>query len=276
MPNIACAPERVTAPEKANAAVFLRGSDAKIGNLEDVESLCRILGGVVHNMSNLLTVILGYNSLLRSELSPFESLSQHSSRIDEAGLRAKDLTRQLLAFCRRQLLRPQPADLNGILATSRSRIEDMLGDDIQLELDLDPDLEEIEVDADQIVYVLFCVIRNSIEAMPNGGSIRIETCGFAAGPECLELDELPFQDGALIRISDTGVGMDRDIAERMFEPFFTTKPAGKGLGMGLAAVHGIITQCQGEILIESSRQEGCAVTLLLPRVPGCGMRPSQG
>jgi len=234
-----------------------------------MESIGRLAGGVAHDFNNLLTVILGHIELALECTPPGPHPVRASlMEIRKAGDRARDLTRQLLAFGRSQVLVMKEIDLNEVIRGFSSIVARLIGEDVRIDLDLDPSLGHIKADPGQIEQVVMNIVINSRDAMPDGGSIRIATravirdsrpddCGAASGPE----------RWAELTISDTGTGIDEEALPHVFEPFFTTKETGKGTGLGLSTVYGIVNQHEGLINVRSGPGEGTSFTIMLP-MPG--------
>ncbi|GEM_PF-3659579 len=221
---------------------------------QKLESLGRLSGAVAHDFNNLLTVIRGYGGLLLNELK-YDAPSRTSvEHICDAAEKASDLTHQLLAFSRKQSIEPRPLDLNQTVKGLKSMMKLLLGPNIELFLRLDESLGPVMADPGQLNQVLINLAANARDAMPTGGRFAIETSAGAcdSGP-C-----------ATLRASDTGTGMSQEVQRRIFEPFFTTKPEGKGTGLGLATVYGIVKQLHGVISVESEPGRGAAFTILLP------------
>jgi PAS domain S-box-containing protein len=231
-----------------------------------LESVGLLAGGVAHDLNNMLSPILGYAEILRDEL-PADSPHQTDVReISRAGERARDLVRQLLAFARKQMLEMKPLDLNQVIGELARMLRRTLRDDIALETDLAPGLGAIRGDSGQIGQVLLNLAVNAQDAMPQGGTLRIETSAvrvdeaFAASRE-----EVKPGDYVRMTVRDTGAGMDKETMSRLFEPFFTTKEVGRGTGLGLATVYGIVRQHDGYIEIESAPGAGSVFRVYWPQ-----------
>jgi signal transduction histidine kinase len=238
---------------------------------QKMEAVGQLAGGIAHDFNNLLTAILGYSALLRDRLQDMPDLLADLEEIRKAGERAADLTRQLLAFSRKQLLEPQVLDLNHIISDVEKMLRRIIGEDIHLETAASSSSAMVKADRGQIEQVLLNLAVNARDAMPRGGSLKIDT-GLAAPPDRLvHPGAKPPPDGwvALI-ISDTGGGMSPEVQARMFEPFFTTKGLGKGTGLGLSTVYGIVSQSGGYIDVDSRRDVGTTFTIYLPAVRRAG------
>jgi signal transduction histidine kinase/ActR/RegA family two-component response regulator len=231
-----------------------------------MEAIGRLAGGVAHDFNNLLTVILGYTGLLLNELDQAGPLRQEVQAIEAAGERAASLTRQLLAFSRQQVMQPELLDLNSVVVRLSALLCRLIGEDIELITVLGSDLGLIRADPTQIEQVLLNLALNARDAMPEGGKLSIETAVVD-----LDASDMP-QDivtGAgryvLLAIEDTGHGMDTETQSRIFEPFFTSKEIGKGTGLGLAMVHGIVYQSGGHIEVDSALGRGSRFNVYLPQ-----------
>ena len=234
----------------ARRAAEHRALEDQLLQSQKMEAVGRLAGGVAHDFNNLLTVILGYNEMLRDHVRTDATALEYADEVLHAAERASSLTNQLLAFSRRQVAVPRVVDLNEIVQGIDKMLRRIIGEDIQLETELSPDIPAVKVDPSQIDQVIMNLAVNSRDAMPDGGKLTIET-------EAVELTE-EFADShigveagpyVMLRVSDTGIGMDAAIKARLFEPFFTTKDKGKGTGLGLSIVYGIIKQNGGEILV---------------------------
>ena len=242
---------------------------------QKMESLGRLAAGVAHDFNNMLTIINGYSALALDNVDPDDPLHQDIETIKDAGERASLLTEQLLAFGRRQLLDIQRFDIHRAMGGTFQMLQRLIGEDIQLIIDLQPGVYCVETDPGQFDQVLFNLAINARDAMLGGGQLFIETA-------VVELDEkyarchVDVAPGPYVRIRvrDTGCGMSQDLLSRVFEPFFTTKPKGKGTGLGLSVVYGIVEQSGGHIDIASQPDRGTTVDLYLPRVAGAPEAPS--
>jgi PAS domain S-box-containing protein len=221
---------------------------------QKMESLGRLAGGIAHDFNNLLTVINGYSDWILREMEPHSPFRERLAEIHEAGERCAELTQQLLAFGRKQIVRPGPLDLNLLIRESNSMLDRVIGDDIQVCTHLAPDLATIEADRSQMHQVLMNLAVNAREAMPAGGTLTIETRNLDDPPEIL------------LEIRDTGQGMDESTRRHLFEPFFTTKKSSKNTGLGLAIVFGIVSHSGGRIEVQSRLGEGATVRVYLPRI----------
>lgn len=226
-----------------------------------MESLGRLAGGVAHDFNNLLTVIIGYAQALK-RLTAGESRDK-AEQIEAAARRAASLTRQLLAFSRKQPLQPQSLDLNQVIRNMDDMLRSVLDEQIELELDLKDGLHRVDADPHQLEQILLNLCTNARDAMAGGGRLTIRTWNILSS----EAGDNP--DAAIeyagFSVTDTGHGMEETIRSRIFEPFFTTKLQGKGTGLGLATVFGTVKQSGGQISVESKVGRGTTFTILLPR-----------
>jgi CheY-like chemotaxis protein len=242
-----------------------------------MEAVGRLAGGVAHDFNNLLTVINGYSDLLIGGLRAGDPLRQSLEQIHKAGERAASLTRQLLAFSRKQVLVLEVLDVNVLLAEMEKMLSRLISEDIELRFAAEPALWQVKVDPGQIEQVIMNLVVNARDAMPEGGKLTIETAN-------VRLDETytsthpDIQPGeyVLMAVSDTGCGMDEATKARIFEPFFTTKSPEKGTGLGLATVYGIIKQSGGRIDVYIEPGVGTTFKVYLPRAPeeALASRPS--
>ena len=244
---------------------------------QKLESLGRLAGGVAHDFNNLLTVINGYSEMMMNQFHPLDPMRAKTGEIFRAGLRAADLTKQLLAFSRKQVIERKVIQLNDLLVEVKRMLQRLIGDDIRLELSTHAALGHVEADHSQLHQVLMNLVVNARDAMPRGGILRIETSPLlvleAGGPDW----DLPPGSYAQLTVSDTGTGMDPETQKHVFEPFFTTKEVDKGTGLGLATVYGIIKQHAGGIQFESRPGEGTTFRLAFPvctKAPAAEGRPA--
>jgi CheY-like chemotaxis protein len=220
---------------------------------------------VAHDFNNLLTIIGGYSQLLLARLGPEDPSRAHLNEIKQAGDRAGALTRQLLAFSRRQVLAPQVLDLKAVVANVEKMLRRLIGEDIELITLAGPALGRVKADPSQIEQVIMNLAVNARDAMPQGGKLTIEIAN-------VDLDEdfarshVPTKPGryVMLALSDTGIGMDAETRARIFEPFFTTKEKGKGTGLGLAMVYGVVKQSGGYIWVDSEPGRGATFKVYLP------------
>jgi len=239
----------------------------QLNQARKMESVGRLAGGVAHDFNNLLTVINGHANLLVSNPEIPESLREELEEICRAGERAADLTSQLLAFSRRQILKPKTININMIVRNMQKMLRRVIGEDIRLIIDLDDDLFNIKADPAQMEQIIVNLAVNAREAMPGGGNLTIRTGNAKLDRKMVEDNvEVEAGDYAELSISDTGEGMDESTREQIFEPFFTTKGLGKGTGLGLSTVYGIVRQSGGYVRVESRPEEATVFSIFLPRV----------
>jgi PAS domain S-box-containing protein len=246
-----------------------RNLERQLLQAQKMESVGRLAGGVAHDFNNHLTVINGYCAMLLDEMGPDDPLREPVDEILLAGNRAATLTQQLLTFSRKQVAEPRVVSLNDIVAEARKMLSRLIGDDIEIVAQLDPDLGSVVVDPSQMNQVLVNLAVNARDAMPDGGRIIIETSnlyldeGYAAQHAGVEAGHY-----VLLSVTDTGAGMTQQVMQHMFEPFFTTKGTGVGTGLGLSTVYGIVTQAGGWVWAYSEPGAGSTFKVYLPRAGG--------
>ena len=244
-----------------------RSLEHQLRQAQKMEAVGRLAGGVSHDFNNLLTAILGYADLLAMEVPEDSPLRHSTDEIKAAAKRGADLTRQLLAFGRRQVLAPEVLDLNQTVLTIDKLLRRVIGEDVELVTNLEPHLGAVRADPSQIEQVLLNLGINARDAMPDGGVLTLGT----GNVEVRRKDEVPqlaLADGpyVMLEIEDSGVGIDESIRDQIFEPFFTTKSRSKGSGLGLSTVYGIVRQSGGHIEVHSEPGRGSRFRILLPRV----------
>ncbi|MGB6384772.1 MAG: ATP-binding protein [Terriglobales bacterium] len=245
-----------------------RTLELQLRQAQKMEAIGRLAGGIAHDFNNLLMVISGYAEFLLERVGPDPRLRGPAQEISNATQRATSLTRQLLAFSRKQMLAPKVLDLNEVVAENLKMLTRMIGEDIDLVMVPGPALGSVRADPGQIDQVIMNLAVNGRDAMPQGGKLTIETANVALD-ESFARTHTPLAAGdyVMLAISDTGVGMDDETQTRIFEPFFTTKGA-KGTGLGLSTVYGIVKQSGGFIFVDSQPQRGTAFRAYFPRVDG--------
>lgn len=234
---------------------------------QKMEAVGRLAGGVAHDFNNLLMVIKGHTELLRNSMSPTDQFSKKVEHIERAADRATSLTRQLLAFSRMQVLQPHVMNLNEVVEDMGRLLPRLIGEDIELEIRTAKNLGALKADASQMEQVIMNLVVNARDAMPEGGRLLIETSNEELDSAYNAVHPVVRQGSyILLAVSDNGTGMDADTQAHIFEPFFTTKPQGKGTGLGLATVYGVVKQSGGFIWVYSELGKGTSFKIYLPRV----------
>ena len=255
----------ITARKRAEEE--LRKSEEQLIQSQKLESIGRLAGGVAHDFNNLLTAINGYSDLSLRRLKTDDPIRNNIEEIKKAGERAAALTRQLLAFSRKQVMQPKIVDLNTIILDMEKMLQRLIGEDIELRTVIESELGTVKADPGQIEQVIMNLVINARDAMPQGGILTIETAN-------VYLDEpyatyhISAKPGSyvMLAVSDTGTGMDEETKQHIFEPFFTTKEPGKGTGLGLATVYGIVKQSEGNIWAYSELGKGTSFKIYLPQL----------
>ena len=243
-----------------------RTLEAQFHQAQKMEAIGQLAGGVAHDFNNLLTAILGYCELLLTDLDPDDARKADIAEIQKAGLSAAGLTRQLLAFSRKEIIEPTLLDLNVVVGGMRALLGRLIGEDVKVVFALRPKLAAVMADRGQLEQIILNLAVNARDAMPRGGTLTLETAN-------VELDEnypkthLAVQPGSyvVLTVTDTGTGMTAAVQARLFEPFFTTKAVGKGTGLGLATVHGIVTRSGGTVNVYSEVGRGTSIKVYFPR-----------
>ena len=232
-----------------------------------MEAVARLAGGVAHDFNNFLMVIMSYTDVILKDFPSDHPLQQYAQDILLAAELASSLTRQLLAFSRRQVIQPEILNLNQLITGLEKLLRRLIREDIDLDIGLDPQLENTQADPGQLEQVLMNLVINARDALPRGGKIRIRTDGvYLDQAYCHNLPGVEPGFYLKLTVSDNGVGMDQDTLEHIFEPFFSTKEQDQGTGLGLATVHGIVSQHHGHIEVSSNLGEGTIFTIYLPRI----------
>jgi two-component system cell cycle sensor histidine kinase/response regulator CckA len=234
---------------------------------QKMEGIGQLAGGIAHDFNNLLTTVLGYSDMALSQLSTHDPIREDIAEIRKAGERASNLTRQLLAFSRKQVFEPRVVDLNALLADSGRMLARLIGEHIRFVTKLDPALGNVRADPGQVEQVIVNLVVNARDAMPDGGALTVRT-------ENADVDAVSSRRHfgiapgryVVMAVEDTGVGIDAETQKRIFEPFFTTKETPRGTGLGLATVYGIVSQSGGQIFVASAPGRGATFAIYLPRV----------
>ncbi|MFZ5572083.1 MAG: response regulator [Thermodesulfobacteriota bacterium] len=245
-----------------------RQLESQLRQSQKMEAVGRMAGGLAHDFNNLLTVIRGYCDIAISRLNPKDQVYGKIKQIEKAASRAEALTRQLLAFSRHQVMTLRPVNLNTLIRDMIKMLARLLGSDIDLRISLDEHLGNIKADYGQIEQVIMNLVVNARDAMPDGGTLILETRNLNTPPQPVPQNESWTGDTILLSIGDTGCGMDVDTLEHIFEPFFTTKEKGKGTGLGLSTVYGIVNQSKGRIEVNSEKDKGTRFDIYFPGISG--------
>lgn len=240
---------------------------AQVQQAQKMEAIGLLAGGIAHDFNNLLTTVLGYSELLLEQLQEGSSLRPDVEEIKKAGERAALLTRQLLAFSRKQILQAAVLDLNSVVRNMEAMLRQLIREDVEIVVVADPALRRVKADATQIEQVILNLAVNARDAMPQGGRLTMETANVELDKAGAQL-EAGMQPGRYVALTvrDTGLGMNAEVRARVFEPFFTTKPKDKGTGLGLSMAHGIVTQSGGSIRVDSEPGRGAMFAIYLPAV----------
>ena len=259
--------------ERKQAERALKESEERLRQSQKLETVGRLAGGIAHDFNNLLTAIDAYCEFLLAEFAPGDKRHGDVEGIRQAGERAASLTRQLLAFSRRQVLNPEVLSLNSVVEGVEKMLRRTIGENINLVTALRPDLRPVRVDPGQMEQIILNLAVNARDAMPHGGKLILETANVEF-EEAQDYGQFTVPRGlyVMLAVSDTGAGMDKDALSHLFEPFFTTKEQGKGTGLGLSTVYGIVKQSQGYILVYSEPGQGSTFKIYLP----CVARPVLG
>ena len=253
--------------ERRQAEEALQSTENRLRQSQKMEAVGRLAGGVAHDFNNVLTAIFGYADLLLDGFDVNDPRRTDVEEIKRAAHRAASLTRQLLAFSRKQVMQPRRVNLNEIIENLRTLLMKLIGDEIELQIATDPNLGDVKADPGQIEQVLMNLAANARDAMPEGGRLTVTTAN-----DDLQLDDATALVGiepgkfVILTVSDTGHGVPEHVRAHIFEPFFTTKEQGKGTGLGLATVYGIVKQSGGWIYLDETPATGASFRIYLPRM----------
>jgi PAS domain S-box-containing protein len=263
--------------ERKQAEEALRRSEEQLRQSQKIEAIGRLAGGVAHDFNNLLTVITGRCALLLRRPEGTGPVRREIEVIRDTADRAATLTRQLLAFSRKQVLMPRVVDLNTIVSEMDPMLRRLIGEDLRLVSSLRPDLDRVRVDPSQMEQIIMNLAVNARDAMPGGGRLTIETDNVSLTADS-HFNDVQVVPGRYVQlaVSDTGIGMDAATRARIFEPFFTTKAPGTGTGLGLSTVYGIVKQSGGYIFVDSEPGQGAIFKIYLPRAEGTAERGPAG
>jgi two-component system cell cycle sensor histidine kinase/response regulator CckA len=252
--------------ERRQAEELLRRRDEQLRQSQKMEAIGRLSGGIAHDFNNLLGVIIGYSESIEQKLAPGDSLRKSAEEIRKAGERAASLTHQLLAFSRQRVMQPQILDLNALVTDMGKMLRRLIGMHIELTTNLATELDRVKAEQSQIEQVIVNLVVNARDAMLEGGKLLIETSNFNVNENFAS--SFPFlQPGpyVVLTVTDTGIGMDDNTRRHIFEPFFTTKGPGKGTGLGLATVYGVVKQSGGSVVVDSEPGKGSTFKIFLPQ-----------
>ena len=241
----------------------------RLSRAEKMEGIARLAGGIAHDYNNMLGVVMGYTQLMKRKLTADSPLLRYMDLIDSAAKRGADLTKQLLAVASRQTASPKPIDLKAAIVSLYAMLEELVREEVLLQLNIDQDTKSINIDPSQLDQIIFNIVTNALDAISGTGTITIKTENITlAENEAKNGEDLPGGDYVALSITDNGAGMDKSTLDRIFEPFFTTKPKGKGTGLGLATVFGIVQQYGGSITVSSEPGRGTTFRILFPAYLG--------
>ena len=240
--------------------------EERLRQAQKMEAVGHLAGGIAHDFNNILAVIIMYCEMILDRIAPTEALFEEVEEIKKAGERAAGLTRQLLAFSRKQILEPKILDLNEIVSGIKNMTQRITGEDIQHELVLASDLWQVRADPGQIEQIIMNLVVNARDAMPQGGKITLSTSNIEITEMSDRSDKIPPGKYTILSVADTGTGMDQATMQKIFEPFFTTKGVGKGTGLGLSTVHGIVHQSGGQIIVSSELKKGTTFDIYFPAI----------
>jgi PAS domain S-box-containing protein len=243
-----------------------RLTEGRLRQSEKMEAIGRLAGGVAHDFNNLLTVIIGCADLLLNQMTDEDPSRNELLQIIEAADRAAAITQQLLAFGRRQILMPVVVSLHGVVSEMAPILRRVLPESVALELSTAPEVGHVLADRAQMEHIILNLVFNARDAMPEGGTVRVSLCDLELSDDDASRAGHPIGPYVRLSIADGGIGMSREVQDKIFEPFFTTRELGKGVGLGLASVHGIVVQSGGWIEVTSAEGAGTTFSIYLPRV----------
>jgi len=247
----------------------IRSREERINRMQKMEAIGRLSGGIAHNFNNILTAIIGNCELLLPRVVVDPKALRYTEAIQRAAQRASSLTRELMAFCRKQPMHPQPVQVNEVIRDMEQLLHGVISKDIGFEFSLDANLGQILADPVQVEQIVLNLVLNARDAMPDGGKISVRTAAISVSTPLEGVpDRIPPGSYIAMTVADTGKGIDPAVIPHIFEPFFTTKDEGKGTGLGLATVYGIVKQNHGFIHVTTDKDTGTAFTLYLPRQAG--------
>jgi two-component system cell cycle sensor histidine kinase/response regulator CckA len=255
----------------------LRESEEGLRQGQRMEAVGRFAGGVAHDFNNMMSAVVGFSVLVLDDLEPDDPLRRYVEEIQRAGERASGMAKQLLAFSRKQVLLPQVLDLNSVVSDVNELLARLIGEDVELVMQLAPSVHPIEADSGQLEQVIVNMAVNARDAMPAGGRLVIATANVEIGEsEAARQPELEAGAYVMLSVSDDGEGMDTETLRQIFEPFFTTKDEGMGTGLGLATAFGIVKQSGGDIQVQSELGQGTTFRIFLPRAQAPVIRLEPG
>jgi PAS domain S-box-containing protein len=262
--------------ERLRTEATLRDTTRQLLESQKLEAVGRLAGGIAHDFNNIVTVITTYTQLVASRLATTDPRQGDLREVQQAARRAADLTKQLLAFSRRQAMQPVPVDLNGVVRAMERMLQRLIGEDVRIETRLAAGEARILADRAQLEQVLMNLLVNARDAMPGGGTATIATTRHTLDDEGARQVDAGMRAGSWVQLAvgDTGVGMEPGVRAHAFEPFFTTKPVGQGTGLGLATVHGIVSQSGGFITLDSEPGRGTRIAIWFPEEPGALPAPT--
>jgi len=253
--------------ERRQAEESLRKAEEQLRQARRIEAIGRLAGGVAHDINNLMTIVIGYGEMLLAQLPPDSPVLEQVKAMKEAGDRATSITRQLLAFSRKQVLMPTVVSLNGVVSDMEQMLRRVIGEDVEIACHLEPELGRVNVDRSQMEQVIMNLAINARDAMPQGGKLTLQTRNAFLDEQYAQgAPEVQPGRYVMLAVTDTGSGMDAYTKAHLFEPFFTTKDLGRGTGLGLATVYGVVKQSGGYIYVYSEPGHGTTFKVYLPEV----------